>query len=126
MDDVKIWYLHYVEETGEIKGVSSDTIPFYEVVGGTYVNFAEVDPKILPANYVHHYRFIDGQLSKKSDAEISAYETSRWSKRRRASYPDMVDQLDKIFHDIKNGTLDSSGQFFNAIQSVKEQYPKPE
>lgn len=43
---------------------------------------------------------------------------------RSQSYPKITDQLDMLYHDIKNGTLDS-GAWIQAIEAVKTQYPKP-
>jgi hypothetical protein len=36
------------------------------------------------------------------------------------------DQLDNLYHDIENGTLDTTGEFFTAIKAVKDKFPKPE
>lgn len=44
---------------------------------------------------------------------------------RRPEYPALHEQLDKLFHDIQNGTLDQTGEFFTAIKTVKETFPKP-
>ena len=43
---------------------------------------------------------------------------------RKKEYPSIEEQLDKLFHDIKNETLDKNGDFYNAISGVKEKYPK--
>lgn len=62
-------------------------------------------------------------MREKTRSEIEADVT--YSERRAAAYPILADQLDKIFHDIENGTLTQSGDFFTAIKAVKDQYPKP-
>ena len=36
----------------------------------------------------------------------------------------MAEQLDKLFHDIDNGKLDKTGEFYTAIKSVKDNNPK--
>lgn len=43
---------------------------------------------------------------------------------RVLSYPDIEEQLDKLFHDIDNGSLDKTGEFYSAIKNVKDSYPK--
>ena len=40
-------------------------------------------------------------------------------------YPGWSDQLDMLYHDIKNGTLNTSGQWYVGITSVKTNIPKP-
>lgn len=44
---------------------------------------------------------------------------------RIREYPQLGEQLDKLFHDIENGTLDQNGEFFTAIKAVKDANPKP-
>ena len=41
-------------------------------------------------------------------------------------FPEIGEQLDKLFHDIENGTLDQTGEFFTALKAVKDSNPKPE
>ena len=54
------------------------------------------------------------------DAEANSY---KWD--REASYPEIKEQLDKLWHDINNGTLDETGEFFTALKTVKDDNPKP-
>jgi len=42
-----------------------------------------------------------------------------------SGYPGWGDQLDMLYHDIKNGTLNTSGQWYVGITSVKTNIPKP-
>ena len=44
---------------------------------------------------------------------------------REATYPAAVTQLGLIWHDINNGTLDETGDFFTALKTVKDDNPKP-
>lgn len=45
---------------------------------------------------------------------------------RQRSYPPTGDQLDMIFKEIRDtGTLSASGEWFNSIQNVKDNLPKP-
>ena len=44
---------------------------------------------------------------------------------REAAYPALAEQFDKLFHDINNGTLDETGEFFTALKTVKDDNPKP-
>jgi hypothetical protein len=45
---------------------------------------------------------------------------------RILEYPDLADQLDALWHDIHNGTLDTTGVFYNLIKTVKDNHPKPD
>lgn len=40
-------------------------------------------------------------------------------------YPDWREQMDMLYHDIKNGTLNTSGKWYVGITSVKTNIPKP-
>jgi len=42
-----------------------------------------------------------------------------------AGYPDWRDQMDMLYDDIKNGTLNTSGKWYVGITSVKTNIPKP-
>ena len=47
-----------------------------------------------------------------------------WAKLVKEHYPDVKFQLDMLYHDIKNGKLES-GLWMKSIEEVKEKYPKP-
>ena len=40
-------------------------------------------------------------------------------------YPQLGEQFDKLWHDINNGTLDNTGEFFTVLKEVKNNNPKP-
>ena len=40
-------------------------------------------------------------------------------------YPSIGAQLDQLYHDMKNGTLTTSGEWYVGITSVKTAFPKP-
>ena len=44
---------------------------------------------------------------------------------RRNEYPALAEQFDKLWHDINNGTLDNTGEFFTVLKEVKDNNPKP-
>jgi len=48
----------------------------------------------------------------------------QWIKNRQINYPQLGEQFDKLFHDINNGTLDKTGEFFTVLKEVKDAYPK--
>ena len=75
----------------------------------------------------------DNRVARPTNAEITAKMEeleAEWNSNEEArvnrslSYPLLVEQLDKLFHDIENDKLDKSGEFYTAIKSVKDKYPK--
>jgi hypothetical protein len=48
-----------------------------------------------------------------------------FEKNRKDNYPQLGEQFDKLWHDINNGTLDNTGEFFTALKEVKDNNPKP-
>jgi hypothetical protein len=54
------------------------------------------------------------------------YDKREYQRGRLSAYPPVGEQLDNLYHDIKNGaTIDKEGRFFQAIEKVKLDYPKP-
>ena len=43
---------------------------------------------------------------------------------RIGMYPKMSEQLDALWHDIDNGTLDKTGEFYKMVKNVKDSHPK--
>jgi len=60
----------------------------------------------------------DNELARQLDEEANGYKTAR-------VYPQLGEQFDKLWHDINNGTLDNTGEFFTALKEVKDNNPKP-
>lgn len=62
------------------------------------------------------------------DAEVARLEqeiiNKQYQRDRATAYPNITDQLDMLYHDIKAGTLDT-GAWIQAIEAVKTEYPKP-
>lgn len=68
----------------------------------------------------------DGNPTNITKDQIKAKINETAYQRNRASeYPNIAEQLDKLYHDINNGTLTTSGDFYSAINAVKTKYPKP-
>ena len=53
----------------------------------------------------------------------AAYDANQYQRDR--VYPQLGEQFDKLWHDINNGTLDETGEFFTALKQVKDDNPKP-
>ena len=65
------------------------------------------------------------EVNTKKSALQTQYNNDQYKRDRAASYPEIGEQLDKLFHDIDNGTLTTSGDFYTAINTVKTANPKP-
>lgn len=51
-----------------------------------------------------------------------------YAEARAAAYPDVVDQLDSLYHDINSGKLGEdakTSEFYLARKAVKDEFPKP-
>ena len=75
---------------------------------------------------------IDQNLVDAARAQIDIEEAAAQYKEDRitgigttAGYPDWREQMDMLYHDIKSGTLNTSGQWYVGITSVKTSIPKP-
>lgn len=55
-----------------------------------------------------------------ADAAANGYKTAR-----AKAYERLEEQLDKLWHDIDNGTLDQTGAFYLHRKAVKDANPKP-
>ena len=53
------------------------------------------------------------------------YDANQYARDRAVAYPALAEQFDKLYHDINNGTLDETGEFFTALKTVKDDNPKP-
>ncbi len=64
---------------------------------------------------------ISDKENKQIEADLIA---TKHEQLRKKEYPSIEEQLDKLFHDINNNTLDKKGSFYNAISTIKDKYPK--
>ena len=55
----------------------------------------------------------------------NSYEYSESIMGRKAEYPSLEQQLDLLFKDIDNDTLDKTGNFYTTLKAVKDNNPKP-
>ena len=64
-----------------------------------------------PADEVYH----------PTQEELDEYDSKQYQRDRATAYPSLQDQADMQFHDLANGTT----TWLDAIQAVKDAYPKP-
>ncbi len=73
--------------------------------------------------------WMDDVQTQPTEAEITAevtrlqaeYDANQYQRDRAKAYPSLQDQADMQFHDLANGTT----TWLDAIQAVKDTYPKP-
>lgn len=60
------------------------------------------------------------------EQRLRAYQS--WTRTLRSlEYPDIQDQLDMIWNDMKTGALEGKdSEYYNAILAIKQQFQKPE
>jgi len=66
----------------------------------------------------------DAQIEAWKDTVQTRYTNSNVQGDRRIAYPQLGESLDKLWHDIDNGTLDKTGEFYTAMKAVKDNNPK--
>ena len=73
--------------------------------------------------------WLDTVQTQPTEEEITAevtrlqaeYDANQYQRDRAKAYPSLQDQADMQFHDLANGTT----TWLDAIQAVKDTYPKP-
>ena len=89
---------------------------------------AKVEDFDIEYSYSYDNGVVKGDKLVISDKEMEQIEAdliaTKHEQPRKKEYPAIEEQLDKLFHDIKNETLNKNGDFYNAIAAVKHKYPK--
>ena len=84
---------------------------------------------LFPEGYIPSEKEIEKKLESLiiayHDVQNSSYEYSGAIEGRKLEYPSLEEQLDLLFKDIDNDTLDKTGAFYTALKSVKDNNPKP-
>ena len=53
------------------------------------------------------------------------YDNNDYQRTRAAAYPELKEQLDKLYHDMTAGKLDATGEWHKTIKAVKDATAKP-
>ena len=88
--------------------------PTHRVVNGEQVDLTAEEIEATLNTWAENER------ARQLDVEANGYKYAREN-----AYPELKEQLDKLYHDINNGTLDDTGEFFTALKTVKDDNPKP-
>ena len=73
-----------------------------------------IKPEIAPVN--------NEELLRRAN-EISLRQ--EYKNTRKQKYPSIEEQIDLLWHSIDKGTLDKESDFYKAIKTVKDKFPKP-
>ena len=65
------------------------------------------------------------EINKLLETKKEEYEKQDYARNRLQEYPNLALQIDNLFHDINNGTLDKTGKFFTELKAIKDKHPKP-
>jgi hypothetical protein len=57
---------------------------------------------------------------------LAEHYATQYQRDRQQIYPSLGNQLDMLWHELNvSGSLSTNGNWFQSIQEVKQQYPKP-
>jgi hypothetical protein len=99
----------------EIK--ASFEAPTHRVVDGVQVDLTSEEVEATLNTWAENER------ARQLDEEANGYKTARAN-----AYPQIAEQLDKLFHDIDGGLLGEdakTGSLYLALKEVKDDNPKP-
>ena len=77
--------------------------------------------------------WLDSKQTEPTAAELAAqvtrlqavYDGNAYQRTRATAYEAIAEQLDKLYHDMTAGKLDTTGEWHKAIKAVKDANPKP-
>lgn len=64
------------------------------------------------------------EICREVEKELEIYNYYSWERDRQKHYPEIKDQLDMLYHDIKSGEI-NNGEWIKSIDLIKNKYPKP-
>ena len=64
------------------------------------------------------------EIQSELQREIEVYDYYSYEREREKEFPLIEDQLDMLYHDIKNGNLEN-GSWIQSIDHIKNKFPKP-
>jgi hypothetical protein len=57
---------------------------------------------------------------------LKEWQDTQYQRNRQQSFPSIGNQLDMIWHELNtSGSISSDGTWFQSIQEIKQEYPKP-
>ena len=62
-------------------------------------------------------------VAKKTELQTT-HDNNKYQRDRKTEYPNIGEQLDKLYHDMTAGKLDATGEWHKTIKAVKDKYAK--
>ena len=87
----------------------------YQLVGTEFTRWEDQEKREPPTW---------SELLEEIHREKEVYDYYEWERNRQQEYPDLKDQLDMLYHDIKSGKI-NNGDWINTIELIKSRNPKP-
>ena len=99
-----------------------DALQHFNVGKGAWYGWTDNSLGMIYSNL----KLLDDTATMPTEEEVNAKIAElEWEHNRISDYPQLAEQFDKLWHDINNGTLDETGEFFTALKQVKDDNPKP-
>jgi hypothetical protein len=90
----------------------------FSMIDGDLTTLTWYDGNDLP-------RPTDSEIEQKAQELLVQFQQNEYQRQRALEYPKIQEQLDMLYHDIKSGNLEN-GTWIEAIEEVKNTFPKPE
>jgi hypothetical protein len=95
------------------------------------VSELDEEGKVSPLRRVENGKYIeltDSEIDKLADQRAEYYfdqQNNGYKEQREASYPNLGEQFDLLWHAIDSDSLDKTSDFYKDLKKVKDDYPKP-
>ena len=104
----------------ELTAAAQTAIDALKTANGGDGMFAQVNNERREFTDAEYDQAVTDKANSDFDLQENGYITAR-----QAEYPSIGDQLDMLFHDMTADKGDKTGDWYEAIEKVKEDNPKP-
>ena len=104
----------------ELTAAAQTEIDAKKTANGGDGMFAQVNNERREFTDAEYDQAVTDKANSDFDLQENGYKTAR-----QAEYPAIADQLDMLFHDMTADKGDKTGDWYEAIEKVKDDNPKP-
>ena len=105
----------------ELTAAAQTAIDAKKTANGGDGMFAQVNNERREFTDAEYDQAVTDKANSDFDLQENGYKTAR-----QEEYPAIAEQLDMLFHDMTADKGDKTGDWYEAIEKVKEDNPKPE
>ena len=105
----------------ELTAVAQTAIDDIKTANGGDGMWAQVNNERREFTDAEYDQAVTDKANSDFDLQENGYKTAR-----QEEYPAIAEQLDMLFHDMTADKGDKTGDWYEAIEKVKEDNPKPE